>query len=72
MAISQNGRERFRCVNSRNCHNVSSDYAIVENEILNALRIWLRSYKVKIDTVGYEDDIANCREQLNRLAQEAE
>ncbi len=71
MSASQNNRVRLRCVNARNCHNVSSDYDIVEREIINALRTWLEGYRVKIDTVGYADDIANCKAQLERLSQEA-
>ena len=51
------GLARFRCVNARNCHNVSSDYEIVEKEIIDALRTWLCGYRVKIDTVGYAKDI---------------
>lgn len=35
-----------------------------------ALREWLKGYKVKIDTVGYDDDIQNAQEQLNRLEHE--
>ena len=49
----------------------SSDYDVVEQEIINALRTWLDGYRVKIDTVGYADDIANCKTQLERLSQEA-
>ena len=61
---------RLRCVNSRNCHNVSADYQLVENEIISALQEWLQGYKVKIDTVGYEDDIAAYKLQLAHLDQE--
>lgn len=72
MAATQNGRIRLRCVNGRNCHNVSADYDTVEQEIIGALRIWLQGYKVKIEAVGYADDIENCTQQLERLNQEAE
>ena len=71
MSAAQNHRVRLRCVNARNCHNVSSDYDVVEKEIIGALRTWLEGYRVKIDTVGYADDIANCKTQLERLSQEA-
>lgn len=71
MSAAQNSRVRLRCVNARNCHNVSADYDVVEREIINALRTWLDGYRVKIDTVGYADDIADCKGQLERLAQEA-
>lgn len=67
---AQKNRIRLRCVNSRNCHNISADYDVVEREIIGALRTWLEGYRVKIDTVGYADDIANCKAQLERLSQE--
>ena len=62
----------MRCVNMRNCHNSSADYDVVEDAILDALRDWLKGYKVKIDGIGYADDIANGKEQLARLEQEVE
>ena len=65
------GEIRFRCTNSRNCHNVSADYAIVEKQIIEALKVWLEGYKVKVDTVGFADEIADCRTQLEALEQEA-
>ena len=60
---SRDSRARFRCVNSRNCHNVSSDYDVVEKEIISALREWLKGYRIKIDTVGYAKDIEALRNQ---------
>ena len=71
MSAAQNNRVRLRCVNARNCRNVSSDYDVVEGEIIQALRVWLEGYRVKIDTVGYAEDIADCKLQLERLSQEA-
>lgn len=71
MSAAQNHRVRLRCVNGRNCHNVSADYDVVEREIIQALRCWLAGYRVKIDTVGYADDIANCKRQLEHLNQDA-
>ena len=65
------GEIRLRCTNSRNCHNVSADYAIVEKEIIEALKVWLEGYKVKVDTVGFADEIEDCRTQLEALDQEA-
>lgn len=61
---------RFRCVNERNCHNASSDYAEVEKEILSALREWLDGYKVKIDTQGFTEDIDRCATLLAELEEE--
>ncbi len=62
---------RLRCVNSRNCHNVSADYATVEREIIRALRAWLDGYKVKVDMVGFAEDIAACRAEIRRLTAES-
>ena len=70
LAASQNHRVRLRCVNARNCHNSSSDCDVVEEEIVNALRLWFEGYKVKIDTVGYADDIKECNAQIKRFQQE--
>ena len=57
-------KPRLRCVNMRNCHNGSADYDIVEKEIITALRTWLEGYQVKIETVGYAEDIAEQRTLL--------
>lgn len=70
-SAAQNNRIRLRCVNSRNCHNVSADFDVVEKEIIGALQTWLEGYRVKIDTVGYADDISRCKAQLDRFEQEA-
>lgn len=70
LAASQKHRARLRCVNSRSCRNVSADYDVVEKEIVNALRDWLQGYKVKIDAAGDAEDVALCKLQLERLAQE--
>ena len=70
MAARQNNAPRFRCVNARNCHNSSADFSLVETEIINALREWLKGYKVKISTVGYEDDIKAAKKQLVKQEQE--
>lgn len=55
-------------MNGRNCHNVSSDYDVVENEIISALRKWLDGYRIKIDTVGYSDDIEQLKKQNKKLS----
>ena len=61
---------RMRCVNGRNCHNSSADYTVVEKEIITALRTWLEGYRVKIDTVGFADDIAEQKALLDKCDQE--
>lgn len=61
---SRGGIPRVRCVNGRNCHNSSADYEIVEKEIIAALRTWLKGYRVKIDTTGFADDIAEQRTEV--------
>ncbi len=63
---------RLRCVNGRNCHNGSAYFEIVEKEIIDALRSWLKGYKVKIDTVGYAEDIKLGKKRLQKLEQEKE
>ncbi len=70
MSERQQHRVRLRCVNGRNCHNVSADYDVVEKEIIHALTAWLKGYKVKIDTIGYAEDIANAKRQLAHVEQE--
>lgn len=70
MAASQNGRVRVRCVNMRVCHNATADYALVEQAIIEALRQWLEGYRVKIETVGFAEDIANGKAQMEKLEQE--
>ncbi len=69
---ANNHRVRLRCVNGRNCHNVSADYDVVEKEIIDALRKWLEGYKVKIHTVGFADEIAGLTQDLERYAGEAD
>lgn len=69
-ARSQGAVPRFRCVNSRNCHNSTANYAEVEREVISALRTWLEGYKVKIDTQGFADDIARCEALLVELEAE--
>jgi len=70
-SAAQGRRARLRCVNSRNCHNISSDFALVEQEIIRALRAWLEGYVVRIDTAGFAQELENGRARLARLAQEA-
>ena len=54
---------RLKCVNGRNCHNASSYYDVVEKEIISALQEWLKGYRIKIDTVGYAEDIETLKNQ---------
>ena len=72
MSKNNYSRVRMRCVNMRNCHNASADYDVVEKAVLEALRDWLKGYKVKIDGIGFAEEIARDKEQLARLEQEAE
>lgn len=72
-------KPRLRCVNMRNCHNGSADYDIVEKEIITALRAWLEGYRVKIETAGFAEDIAEqralleqCGDELAKLNQQLE
>ena len=61
---------RVRCVNSRNCHNGTANFDVVEKEIITALRQWLEGYRVKIDAVGFAEEIAQCEKKIARLQQE--
>ena len=70
MAASRNHTPRLRCTNARNCHNGSAYFDVVEKEIIGALREWLKGYKVKINTVGYTEDIEIAKRQLAKLDQE--
>lgn len=70
--VARGAIPRMRCVNGRNCHNVSADYEVVEQEIIMALKTWLNGYRVKLDTVGFSDDIAECKTKIEKLANEAE
>lgn len=69
-AQSRGSTPRLRCVNGRNCHNGSANYEVVEKEIIAALRSWLKGYQVKIDTVGFTDEIAEQRALLAKYDQE--
>lgn len=70
LSAAQNHRARFRCIQYRYCENVSADYDVVEQEIINALRTWLEGYRVKIDTVGFDEDIADCKRRIEKITQE--
>ena len=61
---------RVACTNPHHCHNRSASFALVETEILNALRSWLDGYKIKLDTVGFTEDIADCQRQLEQIRTE--
>ena len=63
---------RFRCVNQRNCHNGSSNYDLVERQIIAALRVWLKGYRVKVSTIGFGEDIAACKKKIAGLDDELE
>ena len=63
---------RVACTNPHHCHNRSATFALVETEILNALRSWLDGYRIRLDTVGFAEDIADCRRQLERIEAERE
>ena len=71
-SIRQKARARYRCVNAVNCHNSSSNCDIVEDAILNAVRVWFEGYKVKLTVTGFGADIANLRKETERLHTERE
>lgn len=67
MATKNKKPPRLRCINHTRCHNSSCYYDIVENNVVQALRVWLSGYKVKIDTVGFVEDIAEYKSQIEAL-----
>ena len=69
-AASQKSRARVRCVNMRACHNGTADYAVVERAVIDALRQWLEGYRVKIETVGFAEEIESANTQTEKLEQE--
>lgn len=71
-AKSAGSKARFRCIEQRDCQNGSADYEVVEQRIILALREWLAGYRVKIDTIGFADDIEECHIRIKRLEQEKE
>lgn len=66
----RNTPPRLRCVNGRNCHNRSAYLEEVEQEIIAALRSWLKGYRVRLNTTGYAEDIGDARQRISRLEQE--
>ena len=70
--VSSRGVPRFRCVNHRNCHNASHDYAKAEEQIVAALRQWVRGYTVEIENVAFESEADSCRARIGRLTAELE
>lgn len=70
LPASRNHAPRIRCTNARNCHNGSAYFELVENEIITAMKTWLKGYRIKIDTVGYEDDIEDAKRQIRKLDQD--
>lgn len=67
---SKRKEPRFRCENARNCHNSSAYYSVVEREVISALMAWLEGYRVKIDTVGFADEIEDCRRRVEAAERE--
>lgn len=69
-AAGRGHRARLRCTNARNCHNGSADYDVVEKEIIAALRVWLEGYRVKIETAGFEEEVAEQKRLLSQCGKE--
>ena len=69
---SGSGVARFRCVNHRNCHNGSCNYDVVEKQVIEALKIWLEGYKIKIQNKDYEEEISTCKKAMEQLSREYE
>jgi len=69
MAASQNHAVRFRCISKKYCENKSADFDVVEREIISALRQWLEGYRIKLDTVGFAEDVADLNKRLKQAQQ---
>lgn len=63
---------RVACTNPHLCSNRSAEFSLVETEILNALRTWLDGYKIKVETIGFAEDIEACWRQREQLEAERE
>jgi chromosome segregation ATPase len=70
--LSRKARPRFRCVNGRNCHNGGANYSLVEEAILEALKTWFEGYQVKVEVVGFSEDIERLQNEISRLEAEQE
>ena len=70
--VSNRGVPRFRCVNHRNCHTASYDYAKTEEQVISALRQWVKGYTVEIENVGFESEADSCRDRIGQLTAELE
>lgn len=71
---AQKGRAHawLRCVNIKNCHNTGCNYDVVEEKILEAIRIWFSDYQIKLDTVGYKTDIDSLEHDIRQVSKEIE
>lgn len=69
---SSRGEARLRCVNHSHCHNSSCNYEAVEREVIEALKVWLGGYRVKIQTQDYDDELKICQDKLAELTREQE
>lgn len=74
MRVKQKNRAHawLRCVNIKNCHNIGCNYDVVEEKILEALRIWFSDYQIKLDTMGYQPDIESLKHNIQSIAKEIE
>lgn len=69
-SIERGSTARFRCVNVRNCHNGTADYALVENEIISALKRRLDGYKVKVEAADFADEIGESKKLIEKAEAE--
>ena len=70
MSAKSKKAPRLKCINHTRCHNSSCYYTVVEQNVVQALRTWLEGYKVKIDTVGFSEDITEYKSQIDSLDKE--
>ena len=67
LSVKQGGQLRARCTNMRNCHNSTAAFDLIEAEILEALKAWFAGYMVKLQTIGYADDVVVHKKHIQKI-----
>ena len=70
MSGSRDKEVRVKCVNHRNCHNSGCKFELLEEKALEALRVWLDGYTVKLNTIGYSKEIKEHKMEIEQLDKE--
>lgn len=67
-----NDATRISCYGQRYCHNSSGDFAILEKLILEGIKNWFERYQIKLDTVGYAEEIQAQKDEIDYLDKQIE